>query len=199
MRALEVRLVEPVAEPVSEAEVEVRPVWSLRLLEQLRRDRRATYARLGVELHDAALDAQRRFGTTIGLFVRGRLIGCFSAWRLSEALCSLGYLLAGVGVERHDPDKVVELASMFLLPEFAKHGYARHLFEAGRTLIAGMRPELIVAFAVEDVADRYIRRYGFRPVYKGPLFFPHPLAPGVKVTPLTITFERFARVHFAHE
>jgi hypothetical protein len=175
-------------------DVVVRPVQSPQLLEKLSADRRAVYSALGVDLHDGALDAQRRFGTTVGLFIDQRLVGAFSAWRLSEALLSLGYLLGAVGIQRYDPHKVVELASMFVLPEFSGKGYVRKLFEAGRILIAGMQPDLIVAFAVRSVADRYIHRYGFRPVGN---FTPHPLAPTVEVIPLVTTYPEFARVHFA--
>jgi len=179
--------------PVSH--VDVRVVCSRALLEQLREDRRQTYAKKAVELHDDALDAQRRFGTTLGLFVDDLLVGAFSAWRLSEALCSLGYLLAGVGVERHSPDKVVELGSMFVLPEYSGHGYVRALLEAGRILVAGMKPELLVAFAVRAVVDRYTQQYGFHPARDE--FFPHPLAPSVEVKPLVATYEEFAAAHFA--
>ncbi len=184
-------------EPPNEgaARPEVRVVRSPHLLEQLSRARRETYAAHGVVLHDGALDAQRRYGTTLGVFLGNDLVGAFSAWRLSEALLSLGYMLTGTGVERHPPDKVVELASMFILPAYAGRGYARLLLEAGRILVAGMAPQLIVAFAVRGVvADLYTQRLGFRPV--GP-FVPHPLAPSVEVVPLVITFEEFAPIHFA--
>lgn len=177
------------------ARVEIRVVRSASLIEELCQQRRATFARHGVELRDGALDAMRRFATNIVLFVNGRPVGAFAAWRLSEAPCSLGYALAGCGIERHPPDRVVELGSMFMLPEFAGRGLARALMEAGRVLVAGMKPELVVGFAVRGaVADRYINQFGFRPV--GP-FIEHPLAPGVEVVPLLITWEEFARVHFA--
>ena len=175
-------------------DVIIQPVRSRDLLEQLSEDRRAVYAALGVELRDGALDAQRRFGTTIGLFVDGRLVGAFSAWRMSEALLSLGHLLAGAGIQRYAPDKVVELASMFVVPEHAGKGHVRRLFEAGRILVAGMHPDLLVAFAVRSVADRYIHRYGFRAVGD---FTPHPLAPTVEVIPLVATYAEFADAHFA--
>jgi hypothetical protein len=175
-------------------EVNIQPVQSRELLDQLSEERRSVYASLGVELRDGALDAQRRFGTTIGLFVEGRLVGAFSAWRMSEALLSLGHLLAAVGIQKYPPDKVVELASMFVVPEYAGKGHVRRLFEAGRILVAGMRPDLLVAFAVRSVADRYIHRYGFRPVGD---FTPHPLAPTVDVIPLVATYADFASAHFA--
>jgi hypothetical protein len=169
-------------------------VRSSELLDRLSEERRAVYAAMGVELRDGALDAQRRFGTTIGLFVDGRLVGAFSAWRMSEALLSLGHLVASAGIQRYRPDKVVELASMFVVPEYSGKGYVRRLFEAGRILIAGMQPDLLVAFAVRSVADRYIHRYGFRAVGE---FTPHPLAPTVEVIPLVATHAEFARTHYA--
>lgn len=172
----------------------VRVVSSPRLIAEFNRARRDTYTALGVTLNDGALDAQRPFGTTLGVFLDGTLIGAFSAWRLSEALCSVGYLLAGLGIERRDPGKVVELASMFMRPEHAKQGYARLLLEAGRVLVAGMKPELLVAFAVRGVADRYINEFGFRPVGA---FVRHPLAPSVEIIPLVATYEEFAARHFA--
>jgi GNAT superfamily N-acetyltransferase len=177
-----------------EASVEVKVVRSSDLLEELMRARRSTYAGRGLEMNDQPVDAQRRFATTLGLFVDGRLVGAFSAHRLSEALCTLGYLLAGVGIERYRPDKVVEVGSMFVLPEYSGHGYVRSLLEAGRVLVAGMKPDLLVGFAVRAVIDRYLRHYGFRSV--GP-FVPHPLAPQVEVMPIVATFEEFARAHFA--
>ena len=82
-----------------------RIVRSLPLLDQLSLARRETYARMGVVLHDEALDAQRRYGTTLGLFVQDKLVGAFSAWRLSEALCSLGFLLTGVGDRGPRPER----------------------------------------------------------------------------------------------
>lgn len=176
------------------ADVEVRVVWSAELLEQLNRDRRDTYARLGVKVNDGPLEAQRKFGTTLGLFVEGRLVGGFSVWRLSEALCSLGYLLRGVALEDYPSDKVVELASMHVLPEYSGHGYARALLEAGRVLIAGMKPQLLVAFAVPWVVDRYVQQYGFRSV--GP-FVRHPLTPNIEVMPLVATWDDVVRVNFA--
>jgi hypothetical protein len=83
---------------------------------------------------------------------------------------------------------------MFVVPEHAGKGHVRRLFEAGRILVAGMRPDLLVAFAVRSVADRYIHRYGFRAVGD---FTPHPLAPTVDVIPLVATYADFARAHFA--
>jgi hypothetical protein len=182
------------AAPAPVEEVTIQPVRSPELLDRLSEDRRAVYTSLGVELRDGALDAQRRFGTTIGLFVDGRLVGAFSAWRMSEALLSLGHLVAGVGLQHYPPDKVVELASMFVVPDHAGKGYVRRLFEAGRILVAGMRPDLLVAFAVRSVAERYIHRYGFRAVGD---FSPHPLAPSVEVIPLVATYAEFAQAHFA--
>lgn len=182
------------AATAEEKRVAVRIVRTPALLEQLQRQRRAVYAANGVTLHDEALDAQRRYGTTVGLFLDEELVGGFSVWRLSEALCSLGYLLAGVGVERHDPGRVVELASMFILPRHGGRGYARALLEHGRTLLAAMQPELLVAFAVRAVADRYIHQLGFQPVGG---FVRHPLAPAVEVVPLVLDGAQFARLHCA--
>lgn len=185
------------ADPVAAvgARVETRVVHSPALIEELCRQRHATFARHGLRLRDGALDALRRFATNVALFVDGRPVGAFAAWRLSEAPCSLGYTLAGCDIQRHPPDRVVELGSMFLLPEFAGRGLARGLMEAGRVLVAGMRPELLVGFAVRGaVADRYVNQFGFRPV--GP-FLEHPLAPGVEVVPLLITWDEFAHIHFA--
>lgn len=175
----------PVPELAPVARVAVKVIRSPELFDQLSRDRRATYASFGLELHDDALDAQRRLGTTLGLLVDDRLVGGFSAWRLSEALCSVGYLLRDVPVENHPPDKVVELGSMFVLPEYSGQGYVRALLEAGRVLLAGMKPELLVGFAVRAVVDRYVQQYGFRSV--GP-FVPHPLS-GVEIMPLVATWD----------
>ena len=83
---------------------------------------------------------------------------------------------------------------MFVVPEHAGKGHVRRLFEAGRILVAGMHPDLLVAFAVRSVADRYIHRYGFRAVGD---FTPHPLAPTVDVIPLVATYADFADAHFA--
>ncbi len=174
--------------------IEVRPIASRRQLEQMRRDRRQTYARLGVDLHDDALDLMRRFGTTLGLFVDGSLVGGFSCWRLSEALCSLGYAVQRLHLENFPPDRVVELGSMYVRPDLRGQGFARALMEAGRVLIAGMKPELLVAFAVEAVVDRYVNEFGFRRV--GPPL-KHPLAPAVTVHPLALSYPEFVKKHFA--
>lgn len=180
--------------PARVPRIEVRVVQSPHLLDQLDRDRRAVYAAMGIQTNDGPLEAIRRFGTTLGLFVDGRLVGGFSAWRLSEGLLSLGYLLRGVEIEKYPPDRIVELGSMFVLPEYSGKGYVRALLEAGRVLVAGMRPQLIVAFAVPWVKDRYVEQCGFRPV--GP-FVPHPLTPQVQVMPLVCTWEDAARNNFA--
>lgn len=180
--------------PTAEPEVTVRIIRTPALVEELQRRRRAVFAASGVTLRDDALDAQRRYGTTVGLFLGDEPIGGFSVWRLSEALCSLGYLLAGVGVERHDPSRVVELGSMFILPALGGRGYARALLEHGRTLLAAMQPELLIAFAVRAVAPRYIGQLGFQAV--GP-FVRHPLAPAVEVVPLVLHGAQFARLHCA--
>lgn len=177
----------------SAGHAEVRPIRSARLLAQMRRDRQRVYALLGVEVHDGALDAMRRFGTTVGLFVDGRVVGGFSCWRLSEALCSLGFALHGLHIERYRPERTVELASMYMLPEYQGRGLARALMQAGRVLIAGMKPDLLVAFGVEAVVDRYVAQFGFRRV--GPPIA-HPFAPSVRVQPLAITLREFVRVHF---
>jgi GNAT superfamily N-acetyltransferase len=173
--------------------IEVRIVRSPELLDELRRARRETYARRGVVLRDDALDALRALGTTIGVFVDGKLVGAFSAMRLSEAPISLGHRLTQVDIDSHPPDKVVELGSMFVLPEYAGRGLARLLLEAGRVLIAGMRPELVIVFPVPSAADRYLNQFGFHAV--GP-FAPHPLAPEVTVIPAVATYEDLARVNF---
>jgi len=194
--AVESRVVEvfPVRQTVPSQRVEVRPVVSGALFEQMCRDRRKTYAALGVELHDDVLDAVRRFGTTLGVFVDGRLVGGFSCWRLSEGLCSLGFTLQRLHLERYQPDRTVELGSMYVLPEYQGRGAARALKEAGRVLLVGMKPELLVAFAVDHVVDLYVMEFGFRRV--GPPV-EHPLARGVKVTPLAATFKQFAKRHYA--
>ena len=183
-----------VREPSAKRRIDVRVVRTPQLLEELSRARRDTYAGRGIQVHDAPLDMQRQFGTTLGLFVDGDLVGGFSAWRLSEALCSLGYLLRDVALEQYPPDKVVEVGSMFVLPEHAGYGHVRALLEAGRVLIAGMKPDILVGFAVAAVVDRYIEQYGFKSV--GP-FVRHPLTPAVEVMPIVATYEDFARAHFA--
>jgi GNAT superfamily N-acetyltransferase len=171
---------------------ELRIVRSPQLLDELSRARRETYAQRGVVLHDDALDALRKLGTTIGVFVDGKLVGAMSAVRLSEAPISLGHRLTDVDIDSHPPDKVVELGSMFVLPDYAGRGLARLLLEAGRVLVAGMRPEIVIVFPVPSAADRYLNQYGFRAVGR---FAPHPLAP-VEVIPAVATYDDLARTHF---
>jgi GNAT superfamily N-acetyltransferase len=125
--------------------------------------------------------------------VDGKLVGAFSAVRLSEAPISLGHRLTGIDIDSHPPDKVVELGSMFVLPEYAGRGLARLLLEAGRVLVAGIRPELVIVFPVPSAADRYLNQYGFHAVGD---FAPHPLAPEVTVIPAVATYEDLARVNF---
>lgn len=180
------------AERAPEA-AEVRILASQAALAELGQLRRRTYEERGIVPGDDALEAQRRCGVTLGLYVRGALVGGLSAWRLSEALCSLGYMLAGVGVETYAPERVVEFGGLFVVPEHQRRGHAVQLLAAARILVAGMRPDLAVAFATRGAADLYVERCGFRVV--GP-FVPHPLTPSVEVVPLVATADELAGANF---
>lgn len=173
--------------------IELRVLASPEVLTELGRLRRQTYEARGIVPRDGALEAQRRFGTTLGLYARGVLVGGVSAWRLSEALCSLGYLLVEVGIERHAPERVVEVGGLFVVPEFQGRGGAVQLLSAARILLAGMQPELALAFATRSAAALYEQRCGFRRV--GP-FVRHPLTPSVEVAPLIATASDLARANF---
>lgn len=173
---------------------QVRVVSSAKLLAQMRRDRVRTYAALGVRLNDRVLDTMRRCGTSLGVFVDGQLVGGFAAWRMSEAMIGLGYAIKTERLETIAPDRVVEIASMYLLPKYQHLGLAHLLKEAGRILVGGMRPAVIVAFAVDSVRELYVGSFGFKPA--GPPLM-HPLAPQVRVHPLVIRYKDFARLHFA--
>jgi len=177
-----------------QARTEVRIVSSAKLLSQMRRDRVRTYADLGVTLNDRVLDTMRRCGTSLGVFVEGELAGGFAAWRMSEAMIGLGYAVQTVRLDAFSPDRVIEIASMYLLPQYQHFGFARLLRDAGRILIGGMRPQLVLAFAVDSVRTLYVDSFGFK-VAGPPLM--HPLAPQVRVHPLAITFKDFSRLHFA--
>jgi len=172
----------------------VRVVTSHRLLAQMRRDRVRTYAALGVKLNDRVLDTMRRCGTNLGVFVDRDLVGGFAAWRMSEGMIGLGYAVKAFRLDALPPDRVIEIGAMYILPQHQHHGFAGLLKEAGRILIGGMRPQVIVAFAVDAVRDLYVDSFGFR--VAGPSLM-HPLAPTVRVHPLAVTYRQFARRNFA--
>ncbi len=179
--------------PGAEA-AEVRVLDSVEAVASLVRARRRALEAGGIGAGEAALDAQRAFATNLGLFIDGQLIGGISAWRLSEALCSLGYLLGGVGVERHAPERVVELGGLFLVPEHRGRGHGGRLLAAARILLAGMQPRLAIAFGTRETVHLYVSRCGFHPV--GP-FVRHPLNPAVEVAPLVATADDLRAANFA--
>ncbi len=160
----------------------VRPLRGSYELERFATARRRAFGRVaGSGDDDAPLDAVRRFATHLGAFDGERLVGGIAAWRLSESFCSVGYLLAGAGIERLRPSHVVEVGSLFVDREHRAQGVSQRLFEAVRVLLAGMAAERVVAFAVESDARRYVERWGFTVVGGAA---PHPFAPETRVVPL---------------
>lgn len=159
----------------------VRPLRGPAELERFAEARRRAFGRHPRSGDDAPLDAVRRFATHLGAFDGERLVGGIAAWRLSESFCSVGYLLAGAGIERIAPSRVVEVGSLFVDREYRTRGVSQRLFEAVRVLLAGMAAERVVAFAVESDAARYVERWGFTMVGEAA---PHPFAPETRVAPL---------------
>lgn len=159
----------------------VRPLRGRSEVERFAEARRRAFGRGSDNDADAPLDAVRRFATHLGAFDNDRLVGGVAAWRLSESFCSVGYLLAGTGIERIAPSRVVEVGALFVDREYRACGVSQRLFEAVRVLLAGMAAERVVAFAVESDAARYVERWGFTVVGAAA---PHPFAPETRVVPL---------------
>jgi len=152
--------------------------------------RRRGYRQLEIATNDGPLDAVRRFATTLGVFAGGAIVGGISMWRLSQGFCSVGYLLGGAGIERFPADRVIEIGALFVVPEHRGVGLSRSLLEAARAQLADMAPALVVSFAREAEAERYVRDWGFRAV--GPAAA-HPFSPAVRVVPLAASLRAVLR------
>lgn len=164
----------------------VRPLRGDEELAAYARARRRAFVEFGLVGNDAPLDVTRRFATALGVFSGTSLVAGVSVWRLSDSFCSLGFLLAGVGIERYPASRVIEVGGLFVAGAHRSRGVARHLLAATRVLLAGIAPELVVAFVVEREAQRFVERWGFSAV--GPAAA-HPFSPAVRVVPLVASLE----------
>lgn len=151
------------------------------------RARVEAYRAAGVVVDDAPLAALRRRATNLAAFVGDDVVAAISLWRLSEAGCSLASRLAAVQLERYASERVVEVGSLFVVPQYRGRGLARQVLAHAYVSVVAMQPELLVAFAAAESAERYARQFGFEPV--GPAA-PHPFSPTLRVLPLAVTLDR---------
>lgn len=175
-------------------EVAVRPLESAAARAEAAQARRETWHGLGVRMNDEAVELlKQHYGHQIGVFVDGRLAGAVSWWSLARAPLSLGYLLSGVDIGRYNASRCVELAGLFLRPEYRGMRLAKRLVEAAIIALNAQQVELMVAFAVvPHVVALYREFLGFRVVSPA---ITYPWANEIQVQALVLEREGFVRLH----